>query len=189
MGSGSRHNFLDAHCGNRGPEGRAVNAVSVPDQVPRPCVPGEGLPDLLCNPRGRRPCRDRIMHDPAPVMAQDDEAAQQPERCGRYNKEIHRRQAADMVFEEHAPKRSRPPSPAPRDRRPSAATRARLPGPEQAEAFAMPADHCCRLDDRRFSTASYWRTAKFSKYQAANARSSRCRRATRSRMSLFRMAG
>ena len=49
-GSGSRHDVLDAHGGNRGPEGRAVNAVSVPDQVPRPCVPGEGLPDLLCNP-------------------------------------------------------------------------------------------------------------------------------------------
>ncbi len=28
-GSGSRHDFLDAHGGNRGPEGRAVNAVSV----------------------------------------------------------------------------------------------------------------------------------------------------------------
>ncbi len=40
----------------------------------------------------------------------------------------------------------------------------------------------------RFSTASCWRTAKLSKYEAANARSSRCRRATRSRMSSFRMA-
>ena len=40
----------------------------------------------------------------------------------------------------------------------------------------------------RFSTASCWRTAKLSKYEAANARSSRCRRATRSRMSIFRMA-
>ena len=40
----------------------------------------------------------------------------------------------------------------------------------------------------RFSTASCWRTAKHSKYEAANARSSRCRRATRSRMSIFRMA-
>ncbi len=27
--------------------------------------------------------------------------------------------------------------------------RARLPGPEEVEAFAMPADHCCRLDDRQ----------------------------------------
>ncbi len=71
---------------------------------------------------------------------------------------------------------------------PSAATRARLPGPEQAEALAMSADHCCRLDDRRFSTASCRRTAKLSKFQAANAQSSRCRRATRSRTSLFRMA-
>ena len=40
----------------------------------------------------------------------------------------------------------------------------------------------------RFSTASCWRTAKLSKYEAANARSSRCRRATRSRVSIFRMA-
>ena len=47
--------------------------------------------------------RDTEMHDPATVMAQDDEAVQQPKRCGRDNKEIHRRQAADMVFEERAP--------------------------------------------------------------------------------------
>ena len=40
----------------------------------------------------------------------------------------------------------------------------------------------------RFSTASCWRIAKLSKYEAANVRSSRCRRATRSRMSIFRMA-
>ncbi len=50
-------------------------------------------------------------------------------------------------------------------------------------------DGCSR--DRgvfRFSTASCWRIAKLSKYEAANARSSRCRRATRSRTSIFRMA-
>lgn len=37
----------------------------------------------------------------------------------------------------------------PRDPRPSTATRSRPPGPEETEAFAMPADHCCRLDDRQ----------------------------------------
>ena len=47
--------------------------------------------------------RDTEMHDPATVMAEDDEAVQQPERCGRDNKEIYRRQATDMVFEEPAP--------------------------------------------------------------------------------------
>ena len=40
----------------------------------------------------------------------------------------------------------------------------------------------------RFSTASCWRIARLSKYEAANARSSRCRRTTTSRMSIFRMA-
>ncbi len=35
-GSGSRHDLLDAHGGYRGPEGGAVNAVSVPDKVPMP---------------------------------------------------------------------------------------------------------------------------------------------------------
>ncbi len=37
----------------------------------------------------------------------------------------------------------------PRDRRSPAATPARLPGPEQSEAFAMPADDCFRLDDHQ----------------------------------------
>ncbi len=41
----------------------------------------------------------------------------------------------------------------------------------------------------RFSTASCWRTAKLSKYDAARARSSQCRSATRRRMSIFRMGG
>ncbi len=50
-------------------------------------------------------------------------------------------------------------------------------------------DGCSRGQDVfRFSTASCWRTAKHSKYEAANTRSSRCRRATRIRMSIFRMA-
>ena len=40
----------------------------------------------------------------------------------------------------------------------------------------------------RLSTTSCWRIAKLSKYVAASARSSRCRRATRSRVSTFRMA-
>ena len=45
-----------------------------------------------------------------------------------------------------------------------------------------------RLNGFRFSTASCWRTAKLAKYEAANAPSSRCRKATRSRVSIFRMA-
>ncbi len=36
-----------------------------------------------------------------------------------------------------------------RDWPPATATPTRLPCPEEAEAFAMPADHCCRLGDHQ----------------------------------------
>ena len=103
-GSGSRHDFLDAHGGNRGPEGRAGNAVSVPDQVPRPCGPGEGLPDLLCNPRGRRLYRDRNMHDPAPVMAKHHEDEENGERRRRGGEKVDGHQASDLVPQKRSPR-------------------------------------------------------------------------------------
>ena len=103
-GFGSRHDVLDAHGGNCGPEGRAVNAVSVPDQVPRPCVPGEGLPDLLCSPRGRRLCRDRNMHDPAPVMAKHHEDEENRERRRRDGEKVDGHQASDVVPQKRSPR-------------------------------------------------------------------------------------
>ena len=193
-------------------------------------------------------------------MAQDDEAVQQLNRGGRDNKEIHRRQAANMVFEECAPdlrwrlrvtrdvpayrpfrdleaqlqqltmnawgapqrispgpcgrmrsRNSRDTGGRPRRRerdfqvqnsrkplRCQPITVAGLTIVRASRQFGQRleiktqnqrSERCSRgRGDARLNAANCWRTAKLSKYEAANSRSSRCRRATKSRMSIFRMA-
>ncbi len=96
--------FRDPHASQALPRGPPIDAAAIADHVARRRIPWKGLGDLLGDPDRRWVFRDTELHDPATVMAQDDEAVQQPERCGRDNKEIHRRQATDMVFEEPAPR-------------------------------------------------------------------------------------
>ena len=84
-----------------------VDAVVVADQVTRRLVEREDLADLLPHPcRGRVGCHVEV-NDAPPVVTQNDEGIQQPERDRGHDEEIHRRQAADMVGKQGAPGRRR----------------------------------------------------------------------------------
>jgi len=96
--------LCDPHASQAFPCDRPIGGVAIADHVARRRIPWKGLGDLLGDPDRGWVLRDAELHDSATVMAQNDEAIQDPERCGRDNKEIHRRQAADMVFEERAPR-------------------------------------------------------------------------------------
>ena len=96
--------FRDPHTSQALPRGLPIDAVAIVDHVARRRIPWKRLGDLPGDPDRRWVFCNTEMHDPATVLAEDDEAIQQPERCGRDNKEIDRRQATDMVFEERAPR-------------------------------------------------------------------------------------
>ncbi len=66
--SGRCHDLLNVHGLDRSPEGSAIGAIAVSDDMSRHNVPGKGLPQLLGEPQGRGMGRDPEMHDPAPLM-------------------------------------------------------------------------------------------------------------------------
>ncbi len=66
--------FRDSHASQAFPCGAPIYAVAIADHVARCCIPWKGLGDLLGDPNRRWVSRNTEMHDPATVMAQDNEA-------------------------------------------------------------------------------------------------------------------
>ena len=69
----------------------------------RALVLGEGVPKLLGGPRCGWMIGHRHVHDPSPVVSQQDEHEEQPERDGWDNEEVGRRDRVGVVREERAP--------------------------------------------------------------------------------------
>jgi len=69
----SRKNLADLHVCRVHPEGESINSVTVPEQVPRRCVPRECLDELRCRPFGSRMLCYVEMHDAPGIMSQDEE--------------------------------------------------------------------------------------------------------------------
>lgn len=71
-----RHlHFVDAHVANSLLKIRAGDRVSIPKEIPRRLIPGQGLDDLLCRPLCRPLCGGMCSHieedDSASLVGQD----------------------------------------------------------------------------------------------------------------------
>ncbi len=67
------NDFFNAHIRDSLLEEVAVDSAAIADQKPRCFLTWKGLDDLLCGPFGRRMRRHIEMHDPPPIVAQNDE--------------------------------------------------------------------------------------------------------------------
>ena len=85
----SREHFDDVHVLRLHPEGVAINAVTVPEQVPRRRFPGKCLHELLCRLLGSRMLRYVEMYHAPAIMSHDKEHVQDSETHGRHHEEVH----------------------------------------------------------------------------------------------------
>jgi hypothetical protein len=81
----------------------AEYTVAIPDQITRRRLEGEGLPQLLTNPRSGRRRRNVEVNDPPAFMAENDEDVEQAKRNRGNDEEVHRGQCAGVVFQESTP--------------------------------------------------------------------------------------
>ena len=81
----------------------AEDPVAVPKQVTRDLIKGEGLPELLRGPLGRRMGGDVEMHDPPSVVSQNQEHVQDLKPDRRHGEEVDRHHVLDVILQECAP--------------------------------------------------------------------------------------
>src|SRR5258708_38401404 len=86
----SRKDLLDSHGFHMLPKLTAEDAVSVPQQVPRDLLKGEGFPWLLRGPLGCGMCGDVEMHNAPAVMGKYQEDIQDLEPDRRHGEEVDR---------------------------------------------------------------------------------------------------
>lgn len=82
------HDLVDAHVMHPLPNDRAVNAITVPEEVAWRVISGERLDHLLGGPRCCGVLGDVAVHDAPALMSQDHEHEEDPERHGRDGEEI-----------------------------------------------------------------------------------------------------
>lgn len=87
--SRSGEHFDDLHARRLRPEGDAIDAITVSEQIPRRHVPWECLHELRCSPFGGRMLRHVEMHDAPAIMSQNEEHVQDPETHGRLHEEVY----------------------------------------------------------------------------------------------------
>ena len=102
--SGCCHNFLDPHGLDPGANQGTVNAVPIADHIARRAIPWECFRDLLCHPCRSWMCRHAEVDDLPAFMVQNDEDYEKPERGGRQDEEIDRRENLCMVAQKCPPR-------------------------------------------------------------------------------------
>lgn len=96
--SESGENLADVQAFDQRPKCCTIDAVAVPEQVPRRFVPREGLHDLGCGPLGSGMLGDIEMNDAPAIMSQNKKNVQDPESNGGDHEEVHRHQLPDVVL-------------------------------------------------------------------------------------------
>ena len=86
---------MDLYTRDRGGD-VAEGGVAIVQQIPRACVAGERVTELLRGPAGGRLFRDRDLYDPSPLVREDDEHEQQPVRHGRHD-EVGRHDLCEVI--------------------------------------------------------------------------------------------
>ncbi len=82
------HNFCDPHVSHPLPKRGAVDPVPIMEEIPRGLIPRKGVHDLLRCPLRRRVFGDVEMHDPSPVMGQDEQHEEHGVGHRRHDKEV-----------------------------------------------------------------------------------------------------
>jgi hypothetical protein len=94
-----RDHLFDPHPFNAVLEILAVNAVAVAQQVFGSLIVGKGFDDLLRRPCGGGGGRHIEMHDPPPIVKQNDETIEVAECEGRNSEKIDTHQVPGMIIE------------------------------------------------------------------------------------------
>jgi hypothetical protein len=103
-----RFNFLNANCANPFSKLLSINAVTIPQQIPRFARPGKRLNDLLASPVCRWMFSHIEMHDMLTGVGENDQDEQDAKRSSGHNEEIDGDQVLDMIVQERSPHQSGP---------------------------------------------------------------------------------
>jgi hypothetical protein len=106
--SGGGRHLPDPHLGDAPGEDLAVDRVSIPEEVLRRGLLGEGLDELPRGPAGRGMIRDVDVDEFTAVVAELDEDEQQAKRQGRHEEEIHGDDLSGMRGKKSPPRRGGP---------------------------------------------------------------------------------
>jgi hypothetical protein len=87
---GRREDFVDAHALHAVPKVLAVDLVTIAQEVGRCGVIQEGVHDLLSGPGGGGVLSDVEVHDPTPMVSEDDEDEEHTQASGGHGEEIDR---------------------------------------------------------------------------------------------------
>jgi hypothetical protein len=101
---GDQH-FLDAYVPHPLPEGCAVNAIPIAEEIRWGLVPGEGLHHLLRRPLSGGMLRHMKVYDATPLVSEDHLHEEHLIRSGGDDEEIHGDQVLGMVVEKCLPRR------------------------------------------------------------------------------------
>jgi len=102
--SSSDRSVSNAHGAQSISKGLAVDAVPIPDQMPRSLIPGECLGDLTAKPRCARMSRDAEGDQLPAIMAKDKQAIEQLEADRRNHEDVDRRKGRGMISQEGFPR-------------------------------------------------------------------------------------
>src|SRR6266705_1783443 len=91
-------------------KGLAVDAVPIPDQIPRRLVPRKCLRDLAAKPRCGRMSRDAEREQLPAIMAKDNQAIEQLEADRRNHENVDRRNGRGVISQEGLPRLRRWPA-------------------------------------------------------------------------------
>ena len=88
-------------------EGGAIDAVTIPEQVPRRLIPRECRYELRCGPLGGWMLSDVEMHNAPAIVSQNKKHVQDRKSDGGHDEKVHGNQLLDVVFQKRPPTRGR----------------------------------------------------------------------------------
>ena len=95
--------IADAHGANTPNKYLTIGSIAVTDEITRSLVPSAGLDQLLGNPLRGWMRRGAQPQKPAPVMPQDKQTIEKPERNRRHHEKVHGGDAVRMVAQKRPP--------------------------------------------------------------------------------------
>ena len=98
-----REDLLDPHGRHPVPELRAIDVVTISEEVRRRGLVREGVHELLSSPGGSGMLGDVEVEDPPAVVSEHDEDEEDAEASGGHGEEVDRDQVAEVVGEERPP--------------------------------------------------------------------------------------
>jgi len=99
------HDLVDSHVLDPLSKDCPIDTIPIAEEIPGRFIPGKGFHHLLRCPHGSWMFRHMKMHDPAPLVGEDDEDEKHTERHGRDGEEIERDQVLGVALQKRLPRR------------------------------------------------------------------------------------